>query len=40
MTPTGCKKVTRWVIEREMLGQYQRTWGLLYPFELSSPVKN
>jgi hypothetical protein len=23
-TPTGLKKVTRWVIERGMLGQYQR----------------
>jgi hypothetical protein len=29
-TPTGLKKVTRWVIERGMLGQYQRARGLLY----------
>jgi hypothetical protein len=27
---TGLKKVTRWVIERGMLGQYQRARGLLY----------
>jgi hypothetical protein len=31
MTLTGLKKVTRWVIERGMLGQYQRARGLLYP---------
>ncbi len=28
---TGLKKVTSWVIERGMLGQYQRARGLLYP---------
>jgi hypothetical protein len=30
-TPIGLKKVTRFVIERGMLGQYQRARGLLYP---------
>jgi hypothetical protein len=30
-TSTGLKKVTRWVIEKGMLGQYQRARGLLYP---------
>jgi hypothetical protein len=30
-SPTGLKKVTRWVIESGMLGQYQRARGLLYP---------
>ncbi len=30
-TPTGLKKVTRWVIEMGMLGQYQTARGLLYP---------
>jgi hypothetical protein len=29
-TPTGLKKVTRWMIKRGMLGQYQRASGLLY----------
>jgi hypothetical protein len=29
-TLTGLKMVTRWVIERGMLGQYQRARGLLY----------
>ncbi len=30
-TPTGLKKVTRWVFERAMLGKYKRARGLLYP---------
>jgi hypothetical protein len=31
--------VTRWMIEREMLGQYQRARGLLYPLGPFSPVR-
>jgi hypothetical protein len=39
-TPTGLKKVTRWVIKRGMLGQYQRARGLLYPPGPPSPANN
>ena len=39
-TPTGLKKVTRWVIERGMLGQYQRARGLLYPPGPPSPAND
>jgi hypothetical protein len=39
-TPTGLKKVTRWVIERGMLGQYQRARGLLYPPGPLTPANN
>jgi hypothetical protein len=38
MTPTGLKKVTRWVIERGMLGQYQRARGFFYPPGPFSPA--
>jgi hypothetical protein len=40
MTLTGLKKVTIWVIEREMLGQYQKARGLIYPPGPSSPANN
>jgi hypothetical protein len=40
MTPAGLKKVTRWVIERGMLGQYQRAKGLLHPPEPYSPAND
>ncbi len=39
-TPTGLKKVTRWVIERGRLGQYQRARGLLYPPGPLSPAND
>ena len=39
-TPTCLKKVTRWVIERGMLGQYQRARGLLYPPGPPSPAND
>jgi tubulin alpha len=39
-TLTGLKKVTRWVIERGMLGQYQRARGLLYPPGPPSPAND
>ncbi len=39
-TPTGLKKVTRWVIERGMLGQYQRARGLLNPPGPPSPAND
>ncbi len=39
-TPTGLKKVTRWVIERGMLGQYQRARGFLYPPRPPSQANN
>jgi hypothetical protein len=39
-TPIGHKNVIRWVIERQMLGQYQRAWGLLNPLGPPSPAKN
>ncbi len=37
-TPTGLKKVTRWVIERGILGQYQRARGLFHPPWPPSPA--
>ncbi len=39
-TLTGLKKVTRWVIERGMLGQYKRAKGLLYPPGPPSPAND
>ncbi len=30
-TPEGLQKVTRWVIQRGILGQYRRARGFLYP---------
>jgi hypothetical protein len=39
-TPTGLKKVTRCVIVRGMLGQYQRARGLLYPPGPPSPASD
>jgi hypothetical protein len=39
-TLTGLKKVTRWVIERRMLGQYQRARGLSYPPGPPSPAND
>ncbi len=39
-TPTGLKKVTRWVTDRGMLGQYQRARGLFYPPGPPSPANN
>jgi hypothetical protein len=39
-TPTGLKKVIRWVIERRMLGQYQRARGLLNPPGPPSPAND
>jgi hypothetical protein len=35
-TPTGLQKVTKWVIQRGILGQYRRARGFLYPPGLSS----
>ncbi len=39
-TPTDLKKITRLVIERGMLGQYQRARGLLNPHLPTSPSNN
>ncbi len=39
-TPTGLQKVTKWVIERGILGQYRRARGFLYPPGPSSPANN
>ncbi len=36
-TPEGLQKVTRWVIQRGILGQYRRARGFLYPPGPSSP---
>jgi hypothetical protein len=40
MTLTGLKKVTRWVIKRGILGQYQRARGVLYLPVPPSPANN
>jgi hypothetical protein len=39
-TPSGLKKVTRWVIKRGLLSQFMRAKGLLYPPELPSPASD
>jgi hypothetical protein len=39
-TPAGLKKVTRWVIERGILGQYQRARCLLHPPVPPSPAND
>jgi hypothetical protein len=39
-TPAGLQKVTKWAIERGILGQYQRTRGFLYQLGPSSPANN
>jgi hypothetical protein len=39
-TPTGPKKVNIWVIERRMVGQYQKGRNLLYLPVLLSPANN
>jgi hypothetical protein len=40
MTPTGLKNVTKWLMQRGILGQYQRARGLLYPPGCPSPAYN
>jgi hypothetical protein len=41
VTPhTGFKKITKWVIERGMLGEYLRAQSVHYPPGLPSPAKN
>jgi hypothetical protein len=39
-TPTGIQKVTKWVIERGILGQYRRARGFLYPPGPVSPANH
>ncbi len=39
-TPTGLQKVTKWVIQRGILGQYRRARGFLYPPVPSSPANH